>query len=216
MQTVYFISGLGADERAFSFLNLSFCNPVFVKWVKPLLNESIQAYAARLKQQIPDKQPVIVGLSFGGMMSMEIAKQFPCKKVILLASAKTEKEIPVYMKLMRYLPFHKLASPAFLRAGNHFAYRLMRIHNRADKILFTKMLSECDDDFMKWAIHQIINWKNRTIPPNTIHIHGTKDIMLPHYFIKADHLVKGGEHLMVINKPSEIEDLLKKILLDIK
>jgi pimeloyl-ACP methyl ester carboxylesterase len=212
METVYFISGLGADERAFSFMDLSFCNPVFIKWIKPGFNETIAAYAARLKEQIPGDHAVIVGLSFGGMISVELAKQFAVKKIILLASAKTGEEIPPYLRVMRWLPFHKLASPAFLRAGNHFAYRLMGIHKRADKIVFTRMLKEADDDFLKWAIDRIINWRNRVIPRDTIHIHGDKDIMLPKMFVKADYTIRGGEHLMVMNKPKEIEEILKKVL----
>ncbi len=80
MQNVYFISGLGADKRAFQFLNLRFCNPVFVEWIKPEHEESISDYAARLKDQIRDDHPVIVGLSFGGMIAVEYAKKFPVKK----------------------------------------------------------------------------------------------------------------------------------------
>jgi hypothetical protein len=34
MKKVYFISGLGADKRAFSFLDLSFCEPVFINWIQ--------------------------------------------------------------------------------------------------------------------------------------------------------------------------------------
>jgi hypothetical protein len=48
LKKVYFISGLGADKRAFSFLDLSFCEPVFIEWIKPLKNETLQGYALRL------------------------------------------------------------------------------------------------------------------------------------------------------------------------
>jgi pimeloyl-ACP methyl ester carboxylesterase len=71
---VYFISGLCADKRAFSFLNLSFCEPVFINWIQPLKNESLSAYALRLKEQIRDDNPIIVGVSFGGMLATEMAK----------------------------------------------------------------------------------------------------------------------------------------------
>ena len=54
MKKVYFISGLGADKRIFSFLDLSFCEPVFIDWITPLKNESLESYALRLRKQIPD------------------------------------------------------------------------------------------------------------------------------------------------------------------
>ena len=72
---VYFISGLGADYRVFSLLELSFCEPVFIGWIKPQPNESLPHYAARLLEQIPETSPIIVGISFGGMLVTEMARQ---------------------------------------------------------------------------------------------------------------------------------------------
>ena len=212
MQNVHFISGLGADKRAFQFLDLSFCNPVFVEWIPPHKNETISSYANRLKEQIPDIEPVIVGLSFGGMVAIEIAKQYPVKKLILLSSAKLEKEIPFYLRSMRYLPLHKVVSPSLLRSANQFAYRLMRIAQREDKIIFRQMFREADDSFVSWAVNQIIHWKNTQVIPDTYHIHGTADIMLPFRFIKADHIVKGGKHLMLMSQAADISKLLKEII----
>ena len=212
MQKVYFISGLGADERAFSFLDLRFCDPVFVRWVRPAPDESIQSYAARLKQQIPDEYPVIVGLSFGGMLAVELGKAYSYNKLILLSSAKTRKEIPFYLRFMRYFPIHKLATPGFLKAANQLAYKLMGIHERKDKILFSEMLSQADNVFLKWAINAIVNWQNQVAPPRIIHIHGTKDILLPYAFVKADITVKGGVHLMVMKNPEMISKLLREAI----
>lgn len=212
MQNVYFISGLGADKRAFQFLDLSFCNPVFIDWIRPHENEAISSYAARLKEQIPDKEPVIAGLSFGGMIAIEIAKQVPVKKLILLSSAKTENEIPFYLRGMRYLPLHKSVSPSLLRSLNQFAYRLMGIAQREDKIIFRQMFLEADDSFVSWAVNQIIHWKNTQVIPNTWHIHGTADIMLPYRYVKADHSVKGGKHLMLMSQADSVSTLLKEII----
>jgi pimeloyl-ACP methyl ester carboxylesterase len=212
METVYFISGLGADERAFKLLDLSFCKPVFVRWLTPLENESMVDFAIRLKAQLPEEQPVIVGLSFGGMIGVEIALHFTCKKLILLSSAKTQNEIPFYLRWMRYFPLHKLVSSSFLKNANRFAYRVMGVHNRYDKLLFTRMLNEADDRFLNWAVDRIIHWRNVKVPKNTFHIHGTKDIILPFRFVRADYTIRGGEHLMVLNKPAEISDLLKQLI----
>ncbi|HQV56104.1 MAG TPA: alpha/beta hydrolase, partial [Chitinophagaceae bacterium] len=86
MKKVYFISGLGADKRAFSFLDLSFCEPIFIDWIKPVDNESLYQYAMRLKEQINEPSPIIVGVSFGGMLATEIAKSDASAKVIIISS----------------------------------------------------------------------------------------------------------------------------------
>ena len=212
MQNVYFISGLGADSRVFQYLDLSFCNPVFIEWLVPERNEKISEYAVRMKQQITDEEPVIVGFSFGGMIAVEIAKQFPVKQLVLLSSAKTANEVPYYLKLLRYLPLHKFVSTSFLKYANSTAYRLMGVNTRKDKVLFTQMFRDADDRFISWAINQIVHWRNDVIPQKIVHIHGTADIMLPFRFIKADHQVKGGEHLMLILNAEDISGILRKIL----
>ena len=212
MQNVYFISGLGADKRAFQFLDLGFCTPVFINWIKALPAENISSYARRLKEQITDEEPIIVGLSFGGMVAAEIARQFPVKKLILLSSAKTEKEIPFYLKWLRFVPLHKIISIPYLRSANHFIYRLMGIAKREDKIIFEEMFYNSDDAFMKWAINQIINWRNNHVLVNAVHIHGTADILLPHRFIQVDHSVPGGAHLMLMTKADTISKLLQQII----
>jgi pimeloyl-ACP methyl ester carboxylesterase len=212
LPTVYFISGLGADERAFQFLDLSFCNPVFIQWIEPLKGEDISAYAVRMRQQIKDEEPVIVGLSFGGIVATEIAKQFPVKKIILLSSAKLQKEIPFYMRWLRYFPIHRLTPVDFIRRANHNVYRIMGIEKRSDKLLFEEMFYKSSGSFILWAINQIINWRNNEVSKNMVHIHGKADILLPHRYVHADYTVDKGEHLMVMTKGEIISELLQQVI----
>lgn len=86
---IYLISGLGADERMFQRLNFYNFEPVYLQWISPKKNESISDYAARLKSQITEEKPIIIGLSLGGMMAVEISKQIKTEKVVLISSIKT-------------------------------------------------------------------------------------------------------------------------------
>jgi len=52
MQTIYCLSGLGANEKVFQFLDLSFAKPVFIQWLPPRQNETLRQYALRLKENI--------------------------------------------------------------------------------------------------------------------------------------------------------------------
>ena len=212
MQKVYFISGLGADERAFEYLDLSFCEPVFIKWIKPDPRESISHYSLRIFQQIKDPAATIVGLSFGGMIAIELSKIYSSLKIILISSAKTRSELPFHFRLLRYLPLHKLVKPSMMKRMNSFAYQLMGVSKRADKILFTKMLNEANDDFISWAVNAIVNWPNREAGTDVTHIHGRGDYILPYFFIKANYEVKKGDHLMLMSMPHKISQLLKAII----
>lgn len=212
MKKVYFISGLGADKRIFSFLDLSFCEPVFIDWLAPLKNESLEKYALRLRQQIPEKAPVIVGISFGGMLSVEIAKADPSVLAIILASNKTKKEFPVYFRAGRYLPLYKWSPAALAKKFTLRTSFILGGTNPEEKKLLHQIIRESDIYFVRWAIRAILHWQNKIIPSNIIHVHGTADKLLPFRFVKADHVIEGGTHVMTLDKHREISELLRQLI----
>jgi pimeloyl-ACP methyl ester carboxylesterase len=191
---------------------LSFCEPVFIDWITPLKNESLESYALRIRQQIPEEAPWIVGISFGGMLTVEIAKADPSVHAIILSSNKTKKEFPAYFRAGLYLPLYKW-SPA--RLSKNFTLRtssLLGGTNEAEKKLLHQIIRESDIRFVRWAICAILHWKNMTIPGNIIHVHGTADKLLPSRYVKADYLIAGGTHVMTLDKHSEISQLLKQLI----
>jgi len=212
MPKIYFISGLGADKRAFSFLDLSFCDPIFIDWIKPLKNESLKDYALRLRQSISENSPIIVGISFGGMLVSEMARADKNVKAIIISSNKTSKEFPKYLKLGRYFPVYKLIpGNKFIRLLIAFEW-ILGAKGKLQKKLLREIIKDTDPHFLKWAIHAILNWKNIETTPNIIHIHGSEDKLLPVRLINADYIIKGGSHLMLMDNNKEISFLLKELI----
>lgn len=97
---IYILSGLGADERVFKKLDLVPLEPVYLKWIPPHKNESVESYASRLLSQITEKNPVLIGLSFGGMMAIEIAKQIETKKLFFFHQRKQNMKFPGIIDLL--------------------------------------------------------------------------------------------------------------------
>lgn len=213
MQSVYFISGLGADKRAFSFLDLSFCNPIFIDWMEPLPKETLQQYALRMYQQITDVNPVIVGLSFGGMLTTEMANASPNIKAIIISSNKLPTEFPRLLKIGKVFPVYKWTSGSFNKKFNQTFSWFLGVKGTEQRKVRQDLIRDSDPKFTKWAIEAILHWKNKTIPKNIVHIHGTADKLLPYRYVKADHTIKDGEHLMVMDKAGEISALLKKLII---
>lgn len=108
MKTIYCISGLGADEMAFSKLRVTGYELKVIPWLIPEQNETIQQYAARMRADIKEEFPILMGLSFGGMICTEIAKQVPVKKLIIISSIKSSEELPTWMKAVAKLRLHKI------------------------------------------------------------------------------------------------------------
>ena len=115
MKKVYFISGLGADKRVFSLLDLSFCQPVYIDWITPIEKESLKDYALRLRKQIKEENPTVVGISLGGMLTTEMAKADKNLNAIIIASNKTSLEFPSYFRIIKYFPIYKFGPQSLLK-----------------------------------------------------------------------------------------------------
>lgn len=214
MKNIYFFSGLGADERVFQYVDLSFCYPIFIKWNLPFENESIEDYAARLLVQIKDEHPILVGVSFGGMMAVEVAKLIQTEKVILISSAKTKHEIPNYYQWIGKVNAHKLLPTSILQYFNSINNYLFGVQSKEEKLLLKEIIKDTNPVFLKWAIDKIIHWQNEFIPKNLIHIHGSNDKILPVKFTNYDILVENGGHFMIVQDSLKIGKLIKVNLLN--
>lgn len=86
MKRIYFISGLGANEKAFSKIGDLGQEKVMVKWLENQPKESLKSYAERLIQEYGiKKDEPLVGLSFGGILAQEIATILGSKEAILIS-----------------------------------------------------------------------------------------------------------------------------------
>ena len=213
MKHIYIFSGLGVDERVFRYLDFAGFEVTFIKWIKPEANESIEDYAKRLVKQITAETPILIGLSFGGMMVMEVAKYLKAKKIILLASAKTFKEIPFYYRWAGYLELHKILPAKLLKQHTFMSDWFFGIEEKEHKVMLSEILNDLDSDFLKWAIDKIVSWKNQAIHPNLFHIHGDNDHILPLHFVNADFVVKGGGHFMTVTHAKEITGIIRANIL---
>jgi pimeloyl-ACP methyl ester carboxylesterase len=211
MKELFLISGLGADKRVFDFLDLAAYSTHYVNWVTPLPRDSMAAYAARLLPQISSEKPVLIGVSFGGMIALEIAKLISVEKVILISSAKSPNGIPSYYKLIPKLGLEKWMRPASLKKPNEVFFWLFGVREPEHKALLTSIMKDTDEIFLTWAIDAVARWENNSSPDNVVQIHGTKDRILRSQ--NADYLIKGGGHLMIVTQAQEVSDVLKKILL---
>ncbi len=213
MKKVYFISGLGASDAAFANLRLPGIEPVHLNWMAPDKKESIEHYAQRMSDRIPaNEEPLIVALSFGGMISAEIAKLRPIKKLILISSAKTCDELPPYFRIGRSIPIHKIFPLKKLGSNELVMKHVFGAKTERQKRALRAIIETSMSGFNEWAVNAVVHWCNKTMPVNVVHIHGTKDILLPFKFVKADYAIKGGTHLMVLTRAQEVSDIILKEL----
>jgi pimeloyl-ACP methyl ester carboxylesterase len=218
MRHVYCISGLGADERIFSKLEVPNTTFHYISWLPPLINESISDYASRLRQQINHSDVVLMGVSFGGMMAIEMAKNLPVDKVVLISSIKSYRELPHWMqvcgrcKFDRMLPAKPLHSIRPLKALRPIQNYFLGTESKEEIAIANHFRDSVDPLYLRWSIHQILNWRNEWLPPNTYHLHGDRDHIFPLKRVKPTHVIPNAGHFMVMNKCKEISGILNNIL----
>lgn len=209
MKDIYLISGLGADERLFGRLELEGYTLHYVKWIAPQDRESWESYAHRLSAQITGAAPVIIGMSMGGMMAVEIAKQVPVEKIILISSAKTKNEIPPYFRWLRVITVHRWLPYGLLRLlGVLSSSWLFGTRTPGERRLLKAIVEDTDERFFRWAWERVAGWQNETVPANLVHIHGNRDHMLPLRYVQADYIIERGTHFMVVHDAKEISRIL--------
>lgn len=207
---LYIFSGLGADERVFQRLDFSGFSTTFIKWIVPQDKETIESYATRLLEQITTTKPILIGLSFGGLVAVEVAKQIETEKVILIASAKTKKEIPFYYRFAGQLGLQKLLPTRLLKNPNFITNWFFGTTSNFDKQILKQILIDTDPTFLKWSIDKVARWTNQTPTKNIFHIHGTNDRILPLNFVSCNSTIKNGGHLMTLNKAEEVNQILRQ------
>lgn len=210
---VYLLPGQGADGVLFSRLHLDHCDTFHIRYPVPLKNETFNAYAHRLAQQIDTTQPFyLVGVSFGGMNAVEMTKFLKPQKVILLSSVKCRKELPFRYKFQKVLPLYKLFPGKFYIRTTQMARYVVEPDCRPYDSLFRAMIMRKDPMFIKRSIGMIVNWDNATVPSNVVHIHGKRDHTLPARRIKNAWFLKEGSHMMVYTRADDISLLINQEL----
>ena len=211
-KNIYCISGLGADEKVFERLHINGYSLKHINWIAPLKNESLESYALRIAEQIPEHNPIILGLSFGGMLAVEIAKHIAVDKIILISAVKTCNEIPGWMRWTGVFKLNKFLPVKTNRFTKKADDRRMGNETDEEKQMVEHYRQHADQTQVSWAIDKILNWKNEWVPANVFHIHGENDKMFPIKNISATHVIKNGTHIMILNRAEEISACVEEIL----
>ncbi|MBS1512499.1 MAG: alpha/beta hydrolase [Bacteroidetes bacterium] len=212
--TLYCISGLGADARAFQYLIFpEGIKVVHLQWIPPAPSDTMKTYAAKMMALIDTSTPyALLGLSFGGMLATEMLDHIRPQKTILLSSIACKKELPLLYRFSGMLKLNKLLPKKNIRKSNVFTNWLFSIDAKNDGILLQEILMASNPSFTHWAINAIVNWQREEAPAHIIRIHGTKDHVLPIKNFKPVYTIEKGGHFMVANRAGEISAIIKTVL----
>ena len=209
--------GLAASSTIFENIKLpeSHFEMYFLEWFLPLEKETIESYASRMTKNISHENPVLIGVSFGGILVQEMAKQMKFHKIIIISSVKSNAEFPPRFKIAKATKAYKLIPTQLLEDieklvkyafGDNIVTKRLKLYER--------YLSVRDKKYLDWAIENVLLWKQKKYDENIIHIHGDLDEVFPIKHIQNCIVVKGGTHILIINKFKWLNENLPKLILN--
>lgn len=206
---------MGADRRLFSEIeSIEGYEFVDLEWrTSYTYLKTLKDYATELSKEIDTSQPFsLLGVSMGGMVCSELADILNPEKVVIISSCKTSTELPPQLKRLKFIGVSRLLKAERIRYLIGNSSRFFGVMNKEHRALFYEMAETVNFDFIAWSIKSLINWKKKECSKKIIHIHGNRDFVLPYkYIIEPTITIDKGDHMMIWNKSSLLNNYLKTI-----
>ena len=185
-----------------------------LEWFLPNKNETLESYAKRMAEKVKHDNAVLIGVSFGGVLVQEMAQFLNLKKLIIVSSVKCNAELPRRLKLAKTTKAYKLLPTGLMQDVELLTkYAFGDVLKKKLK-LYEQYLHRREKDYLDWAIEQMVCWDRAEVDAKVIHIQGDADEVFPVKNIKNFINIKGGTHLMILNRFRWFNQNLPKIILD--
>jgi len=209
---VYCISGIGADGRVFDTLQID-AEKITINWEPTTNSESLKAYAKKLSRQIDTNEKfVLLGVSYGGMLAIEMNKFITPMKTILISSVVKPKQIPLWIRLVGKTGLINLIPTFMFTVPTGFLIWYFGIKDDVARNRIREILKNIDRKFTKQSIRKLMTWHNDFEPDNIVCIHGDQDRLLPANPNVSNHMIKNGGHFMIVQRAAEISRVVNQLL----
>lgn len=212
---VYLMPGMAANPTIFRHIHLPEAQFELhrLQWFIPAKDMSLSEYAMKMSERVKHEAPVLLGVSFGGMLVQEMARYLSPRKVVVVSSVKHESELPKRMLFAKYTKIHKLLPTGIVNNVELLAKYAFGERVTKRLALYEEYLSIRDKYYIDWSIDQIVNWKRSQLAVDVVHIHGEKDNVFP--ISNIDHCirVRQGTHTMIIHRAKWFNEHLPTIIL---
>lgn len=201
------ISGMGADARLFDGQRAAFPRLCVPNWLPPLRRESLADYARRMADAVRTSEPFALGgVSFGGMVALEMARWLRPAAVFLISSCRGGRQVPRWLRWAERLsrPF----PDCFADAARAFAPLVRSRSSRLDaarRRLLCAMLRDTPTRFLRWSARASVEWSFEGRPNAPVfQIHGGRDWVIPPGGMAVDRLIPDAGHLAVMTHADEV------------
>ena len=211
---IYFVPGLAADKEIFENISLpeNLYTLHIISWLIPSKKETMAQYAKRMAAFVTEKNAVLVGVSFGGVVAQEMNSFLKLKKLIIISSIKTKFELPTKFKIAKKIKFYKLIPTRLFLTSKIYSNLFLGPTSRKRLKSYQDYLHIRDKRYLDWAIKNMLCWKQDIPLPGVYHIHGDNDLVFPIKNINNVITVQGGSHIMLLTKGPQVSRKIVDII----
>ncbi|MCK5136937.1 MAG: alpha/beta hydrolase [Bacteroidales bacterium] len=212
---IYLFPGQGSDARLFKHFRIPVgFDTTHIAYPVPDRKESLATYALRFILEIDTTSPfILIGVSLGGMICIELADTLTPERVIIISSAKRSTELPGRYTFQQKIPLYRIIPKRLTKGGARLLQGIVEPDRKHDKETFKEMLKAKDPLYLKRTVDMIVNWNRTEYPDQVVHIHGDKDHTIPIKNVQYNYLVEDGSHMMMVTRANEINQIIGEVLL---
>lgn len=195
------LPGMGTQARLLEPQRRAFPTLQTPDWIACRHGESLGEYARRLLETVDPTPPVYLGgVSFGGMLALEMAAHCKAEAVLLIGSARSGLQVPGHFRTTarvgRRMPMWMMALLPRTLIRLHFAWR-ERL-NREQIALLRRATQGVDRELFRWTGDAIARWHFDRDPGCPVYqLHGRRDwILKPPPRGEGVELIEEGRHMI--------------------
>lgn len=211
---VYLMPGMAASPRIFERIKLpkEHFEMHWLSWKLPRVDESLVDYAKRMTEDVNHENIILIGVSFGGILVQEMQNFVKTKQIVLISSVKSHSELPKRMLVAQETGLYKILPTGLLNYLDQIERLPVGDSIRKRIELYKNYMVMNDKLYLDWAIDKVLNWENTNSIENLIHIQGDEDVVFPVKNISDCITIKGGTHLMILNRFRWFNENLPQLL----
>lgn len=218
MNTIYLFSGIGCTGAVFGKMSFPEDYAIrYLEWKEPLKGETFPQYCARMVNGLSlGASDILVGVSFGGIVVQEIARQHPqVERIVVLSSAVDPQEYSGMIRLYRALRLYHVTPWAILKSDRLKAAlitgKLGGRHVEAVRRFFAPLSTR----YYRFAIRACLRFPpaDRALLRRIRRIHGRQDELFPvKRIISPSEDIDGATHLMVYTHARAASKAFAKVI----
>ena len=208
------IPGLGTDHRYFANIVDLLPNLQIIRFEIPERNETIEAYADRLRGQIETTGPIVLGgVSFGGMLASIMCRHVQPTALVLMSSTTTPDFVGTSVRVFEWMSrvWPDTFTQWVRQLGSHPLHWLEPMPPEQVEY-FKELVRDGDLRLIRGGGRMIMQWRESPeIVCAKFHIHGSRDLLIPAAKTQHTCIVQGAGHLMNLTHPEPVRNFIREV-----